>query len=60
MKKKRDISEADDVPGKKGTDEILGFLKGKVKITGDIVAPALTKEEWGSLWPANSEEEDSA
>lgn len=32
-------------------DEIFGFYKGKGKILGDVVAPALTPEEWGSLYP---------
>jgi prevent-host-death family protein len=33
--------------GKK--DDIFGFLKGKVTIVGDVVAPALSLEEWGDL-----------
>ena len=37
------------VPVGKATDEIYGFMKGKVKITGDIVSPALSPEEWGDL-----------
>ena len=32
-----------------GNDPIFGFMKGKGKITGDIVSPALTLEEWGDL-----------
>ena len=39
------------VPVEQEKDDIFGFMKGKIKIVGDIVAPALTKEEWGSLWP---------
>ena len=33
-------------------DDIFGFLKGKgkIEIKGDIVAPALTPEEWGDLY----------
>ena len=31
-------------------DPIFGFLKGKVRIVGDIVAPAVTPEEWGDLY----------
>ncbi len=31
-------------------DDICGFLRGKIKITGDIVSPALTPEEWGDLY----------
>jgi hypothetical protein len=33
------------------TDDIFGFLAGKVTITGDIVSPALSPKEWGSLYP---------
>jgi prevent-host-death family protein len=38
------------VPADKGADDIYGFLKGKVKIVGDVVSPALTPEEWGELY----------
>jgi prevent-host-death family protein len=38
------------VPVEKGKDDIFGFLKGKGKITGDIVSPILTPEEWGDLY----------
>jgi len=38
------------VPVEKEKDEIFGFLKGKIKVTGDIVSPALTPEEWGDLY----------
>jgi prevent-host-death family protein len=38
------------VPVEQGKDEIYGFLKGKVKIVGEVVAPALTPEEWGDLY----------
>jgi prevent-host-death family protein len=34
----------------KDKDEIFGFLAGKATITGDIVSPALTPEEWGELY----------
>lgn len=37
------------VPVSREKDEIFGFLQGKVKIVGDVVAPALTLEEWGDL-----------
>ena len=30
-------------------DDIYHFLRGKGAITGDILAPALTTEEWGGL-----------
>ncbi len=37
------------VPVGKEKDDIFGFLKGKVTFIGDVVAPALTPEEWGDL-----------
>jgi prevent-host-death family protein len=30
-------------------DDIYGFFVGKGSITGDVVSPALTLEEWGNL-----------
>jgi prevent-host-death family protein len=38
------------VPADKDTDDIYGFLQGKVRILGDVVSPALTPEEWGDLY----------
>jgi prevent-host-death family protein len=38
------------VPVEKEKDDIFGFLKGKVKVVGDVVSPALTPEEWGDLY----------
>jgi prevent-host-death family protein len=38
------------VPIEKEKDDIFGFFKGKIKVTGDIVLPALTPEEWGDLY----------
>ena len=38
------------VPVEKEKDDIFGFLKGKGKITGDVVSPILTPEEWGDLY----------
>jgi len=38
------------VPVEKEKDDIFGFLKGKIKVTGDVVSPALTPEEWGDLY----------
>jgi len=38
------------VPVEKSKDDIFGFLKGKGKVTGDVVSPALTPEEWGDLY----------
>jgi prevent-host-death family protein len=37
------------VPVTVGVDEIFGFFKGKGSVTGDVVSPALSPEEWGSL-----------
>ena len=30
-------------------DDIFGFLRGKVTITGDVVSPALSRREWRNL-----------
>ncbi|HZW95522.1 MAG TPA: type II toxin-antitoxin system Phd/YefM family antitoxin [Candidatus Eremiobacteraceae bacterium] len=38
------------VPVEKEVDDIFGFFKGKGTITGDVVSPALTPEEWGDLY----------
>jgi prevent-host-death family protein len=38
------------VPVEREKDDIFGFLKGKVKVVGDVVSPALTPEEWGDLY----------
>ncbi len=38
------------VPVEEEKDEIFGFLKGKGKVVGDVVSPALTPEEWGDLY----------
>ena len=37
------------VPADKNTDDIYGFLAGKGSISGDVVAPALSDEDWGEL-----------
>ena len=36
-------------PVEEQTDDLFGFLRGKVTIVGDVVSPALRLEEWGSL-----------
>ncbi len=38
------------VPADKETDDIFGFLAGKGKITGDVVSPVFSPEEWGDLY----------
>lgn len=37
------------VPVKATDDDIFGFLRGKIKIKGDIVKPVLSLREWGKL-----------
>ena len=37
------------VPVRTDTDEIYNFLAGKGAVTGDIVSPAISLEEWGEL-----------
>ena len=38
------------VPINTDKDDIFGFLAGKGTVTGDVVSPALTPEEWGELY----------
>ncbi len=38
------------VPVDKEADDIFGFLAGKGKVTGDIVSPVFSPEEWGDLY----------
>jgi antitoxin (DNA-binding transcriptional repressor) of toxin-antitoxin stability system len=37
------------VPVNTDKDDIYNFFAGKGCITGDVVSPALTLEEWGNL-----------
>ncbi len=37
------------VPVETQDDDIFGFLRGKVTITGDVVSPTLSQREWGNL-----------
>ena len=37
------------VPVEPQGDDIFGFLRGKVTITGDVVSAALSRREWGNL-----------
>jgi prevent-host-death family protein len=37
------------VPINKDTDEIYNFLAGKGSITGDVISPAISPEDWGEL-----------
>src|SRR5262249_42666053 len=38
------------VPVEKEKNDIFGFLKGKIRVIGDVVAPAFTPQEWGDLY----------
>lgn len=46
---KRGTPVAKLVPVEDASDEVFGFFSGKGKINGDLVAPALSSEEWGNL-----------
>lgn len=37
------------VPADKEKDDIYDFLAGKGTITGNVVAPAISREDWGEL-----------
>ncbi|MFZ0861370.1 MAG: type II toxin-antitoxin system Phd/YefM family antitoxin [Candidatus Sulfotelmatobacter sp.] len=37
------------VPTDQNTDDIYNFLAGKGAITGDVVSPTISEEEWGEL-----------
>ena len=37
------------IPADSDSDDIYNFLAGKGAITGDVVSPALGREEWGKL-----------
>jgi len=37
------------VPVNNGKDDIYNFLKGKGAVTGNIVSPTISLEEWGGL-----------
>jgi prevent-host-death family protein len=45
----RPVAKLVPVESKEKEDEIFGFLRGKVRITGDVVSPALSLREWGNL-----------
>jgi len=36
------------VPADEKKDEIFGFYQGKGRVTGDVVSPVLSAEEWGN------------
>jgi prevent-host-death family protein len=37
------------VPADRNTDDIYDFLAGKGSISGDVVAPAISGEDWAEL-----------
>jgi len=37
------------VPVNTDTDEIYNFLAGKGAVTGDVVGPAISPDDWGEL-----------
>ena len=37
------------IPADSDSDDIYNFLAGKGAITGDVVSPALGRNEWGTL-----------
>ncbi len=37
------------VPVKTSVDDIFGFLRNRGRITGDVVSPVLSADEWGEL-----------
>lgn len=37
------------VPADRNTDDIYDFLAGKGSISGDVVAPAISSEDWAEL-----------
>jgi prevent-host-death family protein len=37
------------VPVNTDTDEIYDFLAGKGAVTGDVVAPAMSPDDWGEI-----------
>ena len=48
-KRGKPVAKIVPIDAKPEQDEIFGFMKGKGKITGDIVKAALTLKEWGNL-----------
>lgn len=37
------------VPVKTAVDDIFGFFKNRGRITGDVLSPVLSPDEWGDL-----------
>jgi prevent-host-death family protein len=46
---KHGVPVAKLVPVSADKDEIFGFFNGKGSISGDVISPALSPEEWGNL-----------
>jgi hypothetical protein len=49
-KKVKPVAKLIPADSNKHPDDLFGFMKGKVKIVGDIIAPAFSPEEWGDLY----------
>jgi hypothetical protein len=43
------LSRGDVVPVKTAVDDIFGFFSNRGRITGDVVSPALSPDDWGEL-----------
>ncbi len=37
------------IPADKDSSDIYNFLAGKGAITGDVISPAISREDWGDL-----------
>jgi prevent-host-death family protein len=37
------------IPMQENPDDIFGFMKGKLEIVGDVLAPATPSEDWETL-----------
>ena len=46
---KRGKAVAKLVPADESDGGIYNFLRGRGKITGDVIGPALSADEWGNL-----------
>jgi prevent-host-death family protein len=42
------------IPVEKGADDVYNFLAGKGVITGDVVPPAISCEDWGNSGDSSS------
>jgi len=49
-KRGRPVSNVVPVDKNKQADDLYGFVAGKATITGDVVSPTFSREEWGDLY----------